>query len=194
MKPSSGSRSAVPSRVTIRPYEPGDAAALYEAVRESIGEVYPWLQWCHPGYARREAEAWIEHCRAARERGDEYQFAIVDEWGRYLGGCGLNKLQHDHRVANLGYWVRSSAAGRGVASAAVRQLAAFAFRETDLHRLEIIAAVGNRASQRVAERAGATREAEIRGRLHLHGAAHDAVQYSIVRGGWDPSASPPASG
>lgn len=180
--------------ISIRPYEPEDAPALHAAVRESIVELAPWLEWCHPDYASSEAEAWIEYCRQARAAGDEYQFAIVDEAGGYLGGCGLNKLQHDHRVANLGYWVRTSAAGRGVATAAVGQLAVFAFRETDLHRLEIIAAAGNRASQLVAERVGATREAVVEGRLYLHEQAHDAVQYSIVRGTWNPSAYAAESG
>ena len=86
-----------------------------------------------------------------------------------------------HRFANLGYWVRSSAAGRGVAPAAVRLLADWAFRETDLLRLEIVAAVGNRRSQRVAEKAGAIREGVLRDRLLLHGQPHDVVIYAILR-------------
>jgi RimJ/RimL family protein N-acetyltransferase len=63
----------------------------------------------------------------------------------------------------------------------VRQLADFAFRTTDLVRLEIVCAVGNERSQRVAERAGAVREGVLRRRLVLHGEAVDAVMYSLVR-------------
>jgi RimJ/RimL family protein N-acetyltransferase len=86
-----------------------------------------------------------------------------------------------NRFANLGYWVRSSAAGRGVAPAAVRQVAAYAFRETDLNRLEIVIAVGNSRSQRVAEKVGATREGVLRSRLVLPSGPSDAVMYSLVR-------------
>lgn len=28
---------------------------LYEAVRESISEVAPWLRWCHQAYALEES-------------------------------------------------------------------------------------------------------------------------------------------
>jgi RimJ/RimL family protein N-acetyltransferase len=63
----------------------------------------------------------------------------------------------------------------------VRLIADFAFRETDLLRLEIVCALGNVASQRVAERAGAVREGVLRHRLLLHGEPVDAVMYSLVR-------------
>ena len=33
---------------------------LYEAVRESISEVAPWLRWCHQDYALEESRGWIE--------------------------------------------------------------------------------------------------------------------------------------
>jgi RimJ/RimL family protein N-acetyltransferase len=111
----------------------------------------------------------------------EYGFAIVDAQGGFLGGCGLNQLSAAHRFGNLGYWVRTSASGRGVATEAARQLAEFAFRETDLVRLEIVCAAANVRSQRVAERAGAEREGVLRNRLMLHGHPVDAVMYSLVR-------------
>jgi RimJ/RimL family protein N-acetyltransferase len=70
-------------------------------------------------------------------------------------------------VANLGYWVRSSLAGRGIAPAAVLQLVSWAFQHTALHRLEIVVAVGNRRSQHVAEKVGAHRDAVLRKRTEV---------------------------
>jgi RimJ/RimL family protein N-acetyltransferase len=169
--------------VQIRPYEPADAGPLYEAARESTADVFPWLEWCHARYTLEDAVSWIASLAPLAAAGTEYAFAIVAEDGRYLGGCGVNQINRLHRFGNLGYWVRSSATGRGVAREAVRQVAEFAFRETDLVRLEIVCAVGNLRSQRVAERAGAVREGVLRGRLTLHGASVDAVMFSLVRGG-----------
>lgn len=167
--------------VRIRPYEPSDAEALYAAVRESIAEVGFWLEWCHADYTIDESRGWIDHCVAARSEGREYNFAIVDGDGRFLGGCGLNRIERNHRVANLGYWVRTGAAGRGVATAATLLLAEFAFDQTNLNRLQILASTRNRASQRVAERTGARREAVVKDRLFLSGESHDAVQYALLR-------------
>jgi RimJ/RimL family protein N-acetyltransferase len=154
---------------------------LWEAARESVPEVFPWLAWCHAEYSRAEAIDWVSTRAPLAAEGLEYAFAIVGPDGRYLGGCGLNQISRLHRFANLGYWVRSSATSRGVATAAVRQVAEFAFRFTDLLRLEIVCAVGNERSQRVAERAGASREGVLRHRLLLHGQPADAVMYSLVR-------------
>ena len=44
-------------RVLLRAYHPADADAQVEAARESTAEVYPWLAWCHPDYARDDAVA-----------------------------------------------------------------------------------------------------------------------------------------
>jgi ribosomal-protein-serine acetyltransferase len=166
---------------SLRAYEPDDAGALREAVRESVAEVFPWLAWCHAQYSMAEAVEWIRSRRQLAAEGREYTFAIVGDSGRFLGGCGINQINRIHKFGNLGYWVRSSATGRGVASEAVRQLADFAFQSTDLVRLEIVCAVGNERSQRVAVRAGAVREGLLRRRLVLHGQPVDAVMYSLVR-------------
>jgi len=133
-------------------------------------------------YSMAEAGEWIRSRAPLAAEGREYTFAIVGTDGRFLGGCGLNQINRIHRIGNLGYWVRTSATGHGVAAEAVRQAAAFAFGNTDLVRLEIVCAVGNEASQRVAERAGAMREGVLRHRLLLHGQSVDAVMYSLVRG------------
>ena len=102
-------------------------------------------------------------------------------WSVALGGCGINQINRIHRFGNLGYWVRSSQTGRGVAASAVALLARFAFQNTDLIRLEIVCAVGNHRSQRAAEKAGARREGILRDRLLLRGTPHDAVMYSMVK-------------
>jgi RimJ/RimL family protein N-acetyltransferase len=165
----------------IRSYETEDAEALWEAVRESVTDLSPWLPWCDASYSLADATKWAtEHARPAAA-GHELAFAIVGPSGEYLGGCGINQINSIHRFGNLGYWVRTTATGRGVATSAVRQVAEFAFRATDLVRLEIVCALGNVRSQRVAERAGATREGVLRNRLLIRGKRLDAVMYSLVR-------------
>ena len=165
----------------IRPYRADDAQALYEAARESIGDVFPWLAWCHPEYSMAEAAEWTSRKGGQASDGREFVFAVVGPNDEFLGGCGVNQINSIHRFANLGYWVRSSATGRGVARAAVRETAEFVFQNTDLIRLEIVCAVENRRSQRVAEGVGAVREGILRSRLLLHGKAVDAVMYSLLR-------------
>src|SRR5262245_32789118 len=98
----------------------------------------------------------------------------------FVGGAGLKCIHRVHQFANLGYWVRTSATGRGLATRATRLAARFGFEQLGLHRIEIVVAVDNLASQRVAERAGAVREGVARKRLLIRGESHDAVMYSLV--------------
>jgi RimJ/RimL family protein N-acetyltransferase len=71
--------------------------------------------------------------------------------------------------------------GTGVAPAAVRLLRDWAFANTDLARLELVMAVENTRSARVAEKAGANFEGVLRARLRLHGRTHDARLYAFTR-------------
>src|SRR5689334_21945661 len=109
-----------PIAVHIRPYTLDDAPAVFEAARESLADLQPWLPWCHPQYSIGESRSWLEVQVPAFEQATAFEFAIVTGEGHYLGGCGLNRIDRANQRANLGYWVRSSAARRGVATGAVR--------------------------------------------------------------------------
>lgn len=169
--------------ISIRPYRLDDAQALFEAAIESVSQNYPFMPWCHPGLTLEEMHAWIEAQVPAFEARRAFELVIQAADGRFIGGCGLSQIDEANRRANLGYWVRSSATGRGVATAAVRQLVRWAFENTELIRLEVLVSTQNARSLHVAEKAGAWREGILRKRLMLHGAAHDAVVFSFVRDG-----------
>ncbi|BET65480.1 GNAT family N-acetyltransferase [Opitutales bacterium ASA1] len=167
--------------VALRPLGPEHALAMAEAAAESRDRLSPWLPWCTPQYGPAHAaefagsrpEAWVD--------ATEYAFAIfADAPERFVGVCGLNELRPLHHTANLGYWVRSSATGRGYAPAAARLLARFGLLHLPLRRIEIVVAVDNRASCRAAIKSGARHEGTLRNRLYLHGRSHDAEVYSFV--------------
>ena len=68
------------------------------------------------------------------------------------------RVDHIHPVykfCNLGYWVRTSRHGRGIAGRAAKLIAQFAFEKVNLIRAEIVIAVGNSTSKRVAEKVDA---------------------------------------
>lgn len=165
----------------IRRFRPEDVPLLYEAARESIQDLCRWMVWCHAGYTMEDCAAFVSACDAKWERGESYSFVIFDvRDGTFLGSAGLNQINRAHRVANLGYWVRSSQAGRGIGTAAVRLAARYGLQNLGFNRLDILVPIGNRPSQRVAEKAGARQEGILRNRLVIQDRPRDAVLYSIV--------------
>jgi RimJ/RimL family protein N-acetyltransferase len=167
--------------ILIRPFRAGDEDVLYEAVRESIAEVSVWLPWCHQDYSIEESREFITSREIASQGGEWYSFGIFEKnSGIFLGGVGINFINRVHQMANLGYWVRTSEAGHGVATTATRLAARFGFAELGLQRIEIVAAVDNVPSQRVAEKSGAKREGILRKRLLIRGESLDAVLFSLV--------------
>ncbi len=166
----------------LRPFQPSDAEPICDAVLESLDELTPWLPWCHPQYTILDTRTFLEARASAFENDGEYAFAMLQRaTGRFVGACGINQFDRVNARANLGYWVRTSATRHGHATAATRLLAHWAFEALELVRIEIVAAVGNVASQRVASKAGGWREGIARRRLNVRGEAHDAVVFSVLR-------------
>ena len=169
--------------IALRPLCPSDAAALYESVVESIAHLSPWVPWCHAGYARAETDSFIAFAEKAWSERGEYPFGIFSAAdGRHLGGIGINHIVKPYQLGNVGYWVRSSGVGRGIAGAAVRLVSRYAFETLGLTRIEIACVTENRASRRVAEKVGARFEALCRNRLVVRGKPVEAALYSLIPG------------
>ncbi len=168
------------SRLLIRRYQQGDEQSLYQAARASISEVFRFLPWCHPDYDIEDSRKWLEITQENWAKGEGFSFGIFSHDGNdYFGGCGINLID-EHPVGNLGYWIRSSATGQGIATEATKGLLQFAFAHLDLQRIEIVMSVENGASQQVAEAAGGQYEGRMKNRLMLHGKAHDAHLYAVI--------------
>jgi ribosomal-protein-serine acetyltransferase len=167
--------------VAIRQFRPTDAPALLAAIRESIKELSAWMSWCHAEYSIADASTFLSTCAVSWQRGERYSFVIIDRKDEtLLGSVGLSCVNRGHQFANLGYWVRTSRTGQGVASAATLLAARFGLSELGLNRVELLVPVNNVPSQRVAEKVGAKQEGILRNRLLLQGKPHDAVLYSLV--------------
>jgi ribosomal-protein-serine acetyltransferase len=171
------------SELCLRPFELSDAPAFAAAALESVETVGVWMPWCHDQYTVADAEAWIQLTIQNMNSDIAYDFGIFTGDGKtLLGGVGLNQINRLHNFGNVGYWVRQSRQGKGVASRAAREMIRFGFDEKKMTRLEIVAAEGNLPSCRVAEKAGGRFECIARNRLVIRGEPRDAAMYSVIPG------------
>ena len=116
-------------RISIRKYRLGDEFALYEGVSELIVELTRW-GFYHVGFTMEDAVNDVVSRITTWTEGKIYTFLIEELPGRvFVGNCKIEELEPEINHASLGWWVRSSKTGKGIATAAGRLVAQAAFEE-----------------------------------------------------------------
>ena len=130
----------------IRPWRPDDARAVYEACQDP--GIQRWTLVPSP-YERADAERFVgEFTSAAWATRSAAPLGVFHQAsGELLGSNGLGSINSARNSAELGYWTAPWARGRGVALAATRAVATWAFTTLRLDRLTWSAEIG-RASCR----------------------------------------------
>jgi RimJ/RimL family protein N-acetyltransferase len=157
--------------VSLRPFEEGDLPAFERALADRLLRRW-WFS--DPGVKPGDVltsnlGAWAQGVGS---------LAVCDLCDACLGGVRLT-VGGSERV-DIGYWLLPQARGRGFATRALKLVAAWSFTTLAIERLQLWTDPENVKSQRVAERAGFSKEGVLR--LHSPTAAGDrcdAVLYSL---------------
>jgi RimJ/RimL family protein N-acetyltransferase len=159
--------------VTLRPWTAGDVAALLAAGRDPVVTRFRYSLPVDPAQAR----AWLHSKEQRRQQGVGIELAIAGPGGGLpLGSISLWEIKRRQRTAMISYWLGAEGRGGGLASAAVRLVAGWAFAELALARLGVLIEPDNHASHRLAERCGFVRE----GRLRSYGEGRDGRRVDTV--------------
>lgn len=177
------SRVALPGQplvegpTALRPWRDEDAPSLARAARDP--EIPRWTA-VPENYGEADARSYLLQRYDMIAAGTAAPFAIVAAEapdGEVLGSIALMRLSWNDRRGEVGYWLAARARGAGHATRAVRLICNWGFASLGLERIDLMAATANPASQRVAERAGFTREAVLRQYLHGKEGQQDMVAF-----------------
>ena len=164
--------------LVLRPSVESDAPAIRELYSEP--DIRRWMGWDAEPPDEDEARANIERAAKAWNDGSWAVFRIVDAATDQVVG-GLNLRMCEFQTAEVSYFLRASARGRGLATRAVRLVTRWAFDELGIERIELRVHPENVASLRVAERAGFTREGiERASRAWPDGTRFDSIVFSLL--------------
>lgn len=147
-------------RLVLEPIGPEHAEVMWTATEASLEELRPWMLWAVDA-TREGAETFAAEAEREWQQGTAFHFTILQD-GDLAGALGLEVRAPINRIGELGYWIRSDRAGRGLVTEAAEAVVAFGFEILGLYRIELRAGVGNHASQRVAEKLGFRREGTLR--------------------------------
>jgi RimJ/RimL family protein N-acetyltransferase len=169
--------------ILLRPWQDEDVPAIVSACQDD--EIARWLDQVPQPYTDVDARAYLSMTRRGWSESTHAAFAVTArETGEVIGSLGVHWLDAEQHVAEVGYWVRREARGRGIAARSVRLASRWAFDRCGMERLQLRADEQNVASQRVAERTGFRREGVLRSVRYnaRQGRRVDFVMYSLLRG------------
>jgi RimJ/RimL family protein N-acetyltransferase len=168
-------------RLVLRCWEPADAAALKEAVDSSLDHLRPWLPWtAHEPEPLEAKVALLRRFRGDFDLDKDYVYGAFDRGdGSVVGGTGLHRRVGD-RALEIGYWIRASRVGAGLATELSAALTRVAFEVCGVDRIEIRVDLENATSAAIPLKLGYVEEARLRRRLEGSGGElRDAVVYSL---------------
>lgn len=181
-------------RLAIRCWEPRDAHLLKDALDTSLDHLRPWMPWA--AEEPQPVEQKVELLRSFRGRfdlGEDFVYGLfTPEETEVVGGSGLH-TRVGPGALEIGYWLRVSRIGRGLAREATAALALVALRVCGVDRVEINVDPRNEASLRIPRALRFTEEAILRRRLPAGegGEPRDSVVFSLFA---DELATSPVAG
>ncbi len=151
------------ARLVLRCPRPGDGPELYAATVESLAELRPWLPWAVAEPSVEASEAFARRAQVRFLGREDLTWLITArDTRRLLGVISLQSIQWDVPKFEIGYWLRTSCAGRGYMTEAAAALTALAFDAFGARRVEIRCDPRNARSAAVARRLGFEHEGTIR--------------------------------
>lgn len=163
----------------LREWEKPDAAKIVRyadnpKIAANLRDSFPYP------YTMADSQSYVDFC--VENEGKRQICRAIEIAGEPVGSIGVF-LQSDvaRRSAELGYWLAEPFWGKGVMSAAARQLCEEAFERFNLLRIFAEPYAYNTGSRRVLEKAGFQLEGTLKKSVFKNGTVYDSCMYALVR-------------
>jgi RimJ/RimL family protein N-acetyltransferase len=153
-------------RLVVRCWDPHDAPLLKDALDTSLDHLRPRMPWAHdePQPLAAKVEL-LRRFRGLFDLRQDFVYGILAADEReVVGGTGLHTRVGEDAF-EIGYWIRASRVGEGLATETVAALTCVAFTVCGVDRLEIHVDPANEISCRIPRRLGYAEEATLRRRI-----------------------------
>lgn len=168
-------------RLTLRELVAGDSLALLSML--STEEVAKFIS--PPPTTEQGFQKFVSWTHSERRAGRQITFGMVPEGcDQAVGLVQVRSIAPNFSAAEWGFALGSPFWGTGLFLASARMTVDFAFRNTEVNRLEARAAVQNGRGNGALRKLGAGQEGILRGSLLKDGRHLDQMMWSILRQDW----------
>lgn len=159
------------------------ASDLFNIIDQQRTYLRKWLSWVDETQSPEQMQDFIRTSRLFNKGGQRFTTFIFEN-GTIVGSIGLVRIDKDHQLAEIGYWLRQDYQGKGIITKACKTLIDYVFRYFTLNRLEIKVAKPNHKSQAIPLRLGFRHEATLREALYMHDQFFDLELFSMLKSEW----------
>jgi len=170
-------------RLLLRPWEEGDAAALYKYAKDpQVGPAGGWPP-------HKSVEESLEVLRSGGLSGPETYAVVLKETGEPVGSVGIMDFQCDQvppdpHSREIGYWIGVPYWGRGLIPEAVEALLRRCFEDLGCTAVWCAYHDGNIKSRRVQEKCGFRPHHSEEGHTDLLGVTHTEHFTRLTKEEW----------
>lgn len=178
-----GPREVAGHQIVLRSPAIADADEWREARLRERERIEPWWVSSSLTWEERHSDArWVTSVLQSRQaaRAGQALPLIVEVDGHVAGQCNLEWISPHTGVAEMGIWMDSRWAGRGVSAVAGSLMIDYAFRVLGLHRLIAPISEGNVAAAWGARKIGMVREGTMAGFLEVAGERRDHHLWALT--------------
>jgi ribosomal-protein-alanine N-acetyltransferase len=163
--------------IALREYAISDVQRLVSLANNEKVSRYLVYTFPYP-YTREDAEWWI----ATGSKRNGAITRVIEYQGLFVGSVGITPQSgwRDH-LAEIGYWLGEEYWGKGIATAALRQMTEFGFSSRNFRKLCAPVLAANIASMRVLEKCGYQREAILKNEVQKAGTYFDIHHFAQHR-------------
>lgn len=168
----------------------GQKVRLREYRKEDIEKAQKYMndpeirRLLHPGipylYTFEDEEKWFNELSANK---DVYNFAIETiKDKKYIGGCGLNKIDWKNSVAVVGIFIGDKEYwGKGYGTDAMKILIKFVFEQMNINKIKLNVFSFNQRAIKSYEKCGFRKEGILRQEIYRDGRYYDDIIMGILR-------------
>lgn len=145
-------RIIVNDLLVLEQLSPSDAGKVFSLVESSRTELQEYLPWVEHTNTPDDTETFILKTLNDRKTGESYHYGMLFD-DELVGHISLMHVDVKTEP-EIGYWIATKAAGKGITSEAVKALTAFGLETLGLDNIVIKAEPSNVASNKVAKKCG----------------------------------------
>lgn len=178
-----GTREIETNRLLLRPFKHSDNNDM---LKYWVSDPKIQSMYSEPVYSTEiEVKDLLEKYIVSYNKKDYYRWAIVEKnSGACIGQIAIFLVDNNNHFCEIEYCIGSRFQRRGYCSEAVQAIIDYAFRDINIHKIQVCHKENNIASKGVIEKCGFVYEGVLRDYFYVDGVYLNRLYYSMLRSEW----------